>query len=215
MHKRCTDSTSSDYKKDVILWNRKTESKLCVGQLLLRSVLRTLVLGDLLATRLQDRQKLAVSRSMYCGLAADSLFPKSLFWTIWMRITCDWREEMASIVKKKRKNGISYYISYRITDSAGKRKQHWYPCKNRKEATLLLDEVERAEEANVVYIREADVPASIVNCYKTKITIEEMVSSLNLDANICEMLALISVALRRPIRERPRRLPQQGQTYCL
>ncbi len=40
-------------------------------------------------------------------------------------------------------------------------------------------------------------------------------SSLNPEANICERAALISVALRTPIRDSPRRLPQNGQTYCL
>ena len=40
-------------------------------------------------------------------------------------------------------------------------------------------------------------------------------SSLNLDANICEILALISVADRSPIKEIPRLLPQHGHTYCL
>ena len=82
---------------------------------------------------------------------------------------------MASIVKKKRKNGISYYISYRLVDSNGKRKQHWYPCKTKKEATLLLDEVEAAEKANILFVRETNVAIPIVSSTKVEMTIEEMV----------------------------------------
>lgn len=82
---------------------------------------------------------------------------------------------MASIVKKKRKQGTCYYIAYRITDSSGKRKQHWYPCQNKKEATLLLDEVEKAEKANMIFTTEADTSLPIVPSRKVDITIEEMV----------------------------------------
>ena len=83
---------------------------------------------------------------------------------------------MASIIKKKRKHGNSYYISYRLTDSNGKRKQHWYPCANKKEATLLLDEVEEAERANIIFVRESNVTIPIVSSRKVEMTIEEMVN---------------------------------------
>ena len=83
---------------------------------------------------------------------------------------------MASIVKKKRKNGFSYYISYRTIDPSGKRKQHWYPCANKKEATLLLDEVEEAEKANIIFVRESNVTIPIVSSRKVEMTIEEMIN---------------------------------------
>lgn len=82
---------------------------------------------------------------------------------------------MASIVKKKRKNGFSYYISYRTIDPSGKRKQHWYPCTSRKEATLLLDDVEIAEKENIIFLRDPKVTYPIAPVNKVGMTIEEMV----------------------------------------
>lgn len=81
---------------------------------------------------------------------------------------------MASIVKKKRKNGYSYYITYRISDSTGIRKQHWHPCKNKKEATLLLDDVEEAEKSNMIYVPKS---ATIIPSKSdSTITVEQMVN---------------------------------------
>lgn len=48
---------------------------------------------------------------------------------------------MASIHSKKRKNSVKYYIVYRITGSDGKKQLKWYPCKDKNEARLLLDDV--------------------------------------------------------------------------
>lgn len=81
---------------------------------------------------------------------------------------------LASIVKKKRKNGYSYYISYRITDPTGVRKQHWYPCKNKKEATFILNDIENAEKVNQLYVHETSI--TIPGKADNGITIEQMVN---------------------------------------
>ena len=65
------------------------------------------------------------------------------------------------------------------------------------------------------HVLELKKPALCAASWTLSENANVFLSSLNLDANIWERLALISVALRRPINERPRRLPQQGQTYCL
>ena len=58
---------------------------------------------------------------------------------------------MASIHTKKRKNSVKYYIVYRITGSDGKKHLKWYPCKDKNEARLLLDDVAQAEKEDREY----------------------------------------------------------------
>lgn len=58
---------------------------------------------------------------------------------------------MASIHSKKRKNSVKYYIVYRITGSDGKKQMKWYPCKDKNEARLLLDDVAQAEKEDREY----------------------------------------------------------------
>lgn len=60
---------------------------------------------------------------------------------------------MASITKKKRKTGTTYYITYRIPDADGKSKQIWLPCADKKEAVYLLDDVVAAEKDGRVYVK--------------------------------------------------------------
>ncbi len=59
---------------------------------------------------------------------------------------------MASIHSKRRKNSVKYYIVYHITGSDGKKQLKWYPCKDKNEAQLLLDDVAQAEKEDREYI---------------------------------------------------------------
>ena len=60
---------------------------------------------------------------------------------------------MASIIKRKLKGSVKYYIAYRIKDGSGKQKQMRLLCDDKKEALLLLEDVTEAEKANNEYIR--------------------------------------------------------------
>jgi len=61
---------------------------------------------------------------------------------------------VASIGKRKRSSGkVDWYISQRHTDDDGNVKQTQIPCKDMREANLLLDEVIEAEKAGHKYIR--------------------------------------------------------------
>lgn len=58
---------------------------------------------------------------------------------------------MASITSKKRANGMVYYIIYSIIREDGSRKQIWVRCDSRRDAYLLLPEIEDYERRNMVY----------------------------------------------------------------
>ena len=60
--------------------------------------------------------------------------------------------KMASIVTKIRKNGMRYYITYRLPPKNGKRKQIWVPFGSRTEAKLWLEEVQAAERAGEIFV---------------------------------------------------------------
>ena len=62
---------------------------------------------------------------------------------------------MASIVKKRRKRGTTWYISYRVPNDTGVKRQIWLRCANRREALDFLEGVEEAEKKGVVYIPKA------------------------------------------------------------
>jgi len=59
---------------------------------------------------------------------------------------------MASIVKKQRKQGVTYYIVYRVK---GKSKQHWLRCDSKRDAHAKISDVEEAAAAGRAY--NADV----------------------------------------------------------
>lgn len=82
---------------------------------------------------------------------------------------------MASIVPKKRKSGTSYYIAYRITGENGKIQQKWYPCKNKREANNLLEEVEEAENQNREYVRYEPKSYTGEVIVPNSMTVEELV----------------------------------------
>ena len=65
------------------------------------------------------------------------------------------------------------------------------------------------------HVRELKKPALWAASCTLSENARAFLSSLNLEANICEILTLMAVALRSPIIDRPRRLPQHGQMYCL
>lgn len=82
---------------------------------------------------------------------------------------------MASIVPKKRKSGTSYYIAYRIIGNDGKTQQKWYPCKSKREAYNLLEEVEEAENQNREYIRYEPKSYTGQTIVPSSMTVEELV----------------------------------------
>ena len=82
---------------------------------------------------------------------------------------------MASIVKKHRKRGDKYYISYRSRNAEGKATQHWLPCADRKDARDLLEEVEQAEREGREYVRpQAYAPPTTTAVPANRMTIEEL-----------------------------------------
>lgn len=82
---------------------------------------------------------------------------------------------MASIIKKHRKSGDKYYISYRCRDEYGNVKQHWLPCTDRKEAHYLLDEVVQAEQDGREYVRpQAYAPTATTAISANHMTIQEL-----------------------------------------
>ena len=69
---------------------------------------------------------------------------------------------MASITTGKRKGGrLKYYISHRYLDDTGKQRQKQIPCKDKKEALLLLDDVNESEKAGLEYIRPIEPQAYV------------------------------------------------------
>lgn len=89
---------------------------------------------------------------------------------------------MASIVKRKRKNGKkNIYISQRYQDDNGNTRQAMIPCKDNNEANLLLDEVAEAEKEGRKYVRPT--PPSIyesgaLSVYGAKSTADMTVTEL-------------------------------------
>ena len=82
---------------------------------------------------------------------------------------------MASIVKKHRKSGDKYYISYRSRDEKGNVKQHWLPCEDRREARDLLGDVEQAEHEGKEYVRpQAYTPTATTAVPANRMTIQEL-----------------------------------------
>lgn len=67
---------------------------------------------------------------------------------------------MASVVKRKSKKGIVYYISYRVPDGNGLPKQYWYrtTCVTEKEAERKCTEVALAEQRGQLYFEESNLP---------------------------------------------------------
>jgi hypothetical protein len=82
---------------------------------------------------------------------------------------------MAAIVKKNRKSGDKYYISYRCRDEQGNVKQHWLPCTDRKEAHYLFDEVAQAEQEGREYVRPQAYTSSATTAVQAnRMTIQEL-----------------------------------------
>ena len=60
---------------------------------------------------------------------------------------------MASIVRKKRKDGYKYYAQYRDPYSSTPNKQQWLPCENKHEAKNLCFDIEEANMAGIEFVR--------------------------------------------------------------